>query len=493
MSLARTSLLVSVPLYVACQAPAVAPPPKQPPVLAVAHAAPPIAAPAPAAPEKPISPFATIATASSVHLARPFGGPVLVIENTARAVYVSTESGELKPFEPLAYHVSDRLPDGMRFGEITGVWPGPLNVEMAETQGRSETILTNLTLDTTTGKIATASRGSYVAGVQPWSKGRVLALEADGSSMFSFDKKTSFRVVSGPKGGAPKIPKTMGLDGPFASYESGHVFVTGETLPSNDREHSEPFVWMFADGAPPKATLLPQNAAGLARGRTAEETMIYGPGFAMRYDGDGWKDVPLPVAGDVDHLSVGDDGTAWLIEDRHLYRAEFPALAWHEERLPDGVRADAVLARNAKDVWVVASDGEGTAHVLHLGSGETPAPPRMALANTSDDFRRQILGPRPARAYDASCVIPLLVVAKEASLTEEAAKKIELPEDLYGSLRLVKLEDGPAWAFELSRYSMREHDAHVALGSFLPKLKRTHKDAKLLCTRRPLVRELELD
>lgn len=237
--------------------------------------------------------------------------------------------------------------------------------------------------------------------VVPWTRGRTLALTADG-----------LEQLHGPRDGAlPALAKLKAED--IDALPSGELFVLGRDA---DKQATL-VVLRFApdatapvvDELPPLPPFAPESLEWAAVRAVGPKTAFVaavskGKGYLARFDGERWTPLALPEGVAPSALSIAKDGATWLLQGAEAAWRVSASGVWTKAPLPKLKAARpssppspvGLWAASADDVWVgvrVAGpsnkQGDGVLNAI-LRSKKT-ARPRVLHDEHPDDFSRSEL------------------------------------------------------------------------------------------------------
>lgn len=464
----------------------------------------------------PPSPFALVARQNGwVDLQRIQNGPVLAtMRGNSGYAYVLSEDGSMALLEPIAsHHAETHSGMGWDMGRITGTWPNAVYVELAIAGGRSETVIEHYLIDVEKRTLVRKSFGAdqHLALTQKWSDGRLLGWIAESSSVMGpFPTRSGrFSVISGPA--APSIPVLPKKAGPaeygIVAYESGHIFVLAG-LDVGDHDWDRSYVWEIAGTGRPKPVKLEDGLELVAidRGRNEKETLVVGKigskdrAFLARFDGNAWARVPVPFTDAPSSMSIGDDGSVWITtghphyggkEPSKLWRADFPDLRFESVPMDPSLVISKVKARNASDVWLVASSGDLDREALFHTQKAKPDAGDLG----GEDPQRAALSKKDPPPFYPGCNVPFILLGREEDVKEDEVKKLVASlVDWPGmdSGILVQVKSGKVWGLEISHERTQggpaRYQSPTATFAFV---KTKFPSAKLVCTRAKIEKSLD--
>jgi hypothetical protein len=420
----------SVPAVQARPAPSVSPPtPRAIPLTPAAHAE--------AKPVVAESDFHIVAMGAALF---PTGGDLLLYYEDMLA---SVDGDTITPHPD---YLGTYVPEPLSNMEVVGgQWPkhGLISVSRAAQRSSYSTLYEK------NGKgwrkLAGTAVAEWYAGVQPWSKGRTLALVLSMVSAYRWD------VVAGPRGVLPKPtilpPKPDERDfaiarvraTAFSALATGDLFALG----SLDYEEAPPFGYGIERWAPDTAKstidVLPgaSDASLVAEpvgivAASATNVYVFGGlhehrdqygykpesvgAYLAHFDGKGWSTLSFPGKSEITALAVAD-GTTWAAARESLYKRTTTESAWESVALPDEAKVRALVAEewpSLKDkpvplnirqiyvdkgvVWLAAAVGSGVAEFV-LRNRPSPsiwhAPHDTAWTQSVQQFQPY----RPADSY----------------------------------------------------------------------------------------------
>jgi hypothetical protein len=465
----------------------------------------------------PPSPFTLVARENGrVDLQRIQNGPILAtMRGNSGYAHVLSEDGSRSLLEPIAsHHAETHSGMGWDMGRITGTWPDAVYVELAIAGGRSETVIEHYLIDVEKRTLTRKSFGAdqHLAVTQRWSDGRLLVWIAESSSVMGpFPTRTGrFSVLAGPA--APAIPVLPKKAGPaeygIVAYESGRIFVLA-ALDVGDHDWDRSYVWEIAGSGRPKPVKLDDGLELVAidRGRNEKETLVVGKigskdrAYVARFDGSAWVEVKVPFTDAPSSMSIGDDGSVWIAtghphyggkQPSKLWRADFPDLRFESVPIDPSIVVSKVKARNASDVWMVAST---SADLDREALFHTQAPKPDAGEEEGGDPQRAVLSKKDPPPFYPGCVVPFILLGREEDVKEDEVKQLvaslgDWPHADSGVL--VQVKSGKVWGLEISHERTLGIPArYQTMASTFATVKAKFPSAKLVCTRAKIEKSLD--
>jgi len=413
----------------------VTPAPAQPaPVAAqVAPSANPAEAkPAPAAAEAQASPFHIVATGVSLF---PTEGGLMYYNGSDMLAEIQGDT-----ITPHPEYLGTYIPEPFSNLEVIGgAWPKHGIIAVARAAARSS--YTTLYEKQGNGwrSFAVTPVGEWYAGVQPWSKGRSIALVL--SMGFSY----RWAVVSGPRGTLPKpavlppvpderpagVVRSHAIA--FAALQSGDLFALGQDQLKED-------AWAVERWAPDKAVgvvdslpgagELAVDAAGIVA-IAANDAFVYGSlhnrkggydpkasgSYLAHFDGKTWSSVPVADNAGITSLAATSDAI-WAASDHGLYKQTRGSTSWVPVALPSDAQVRVALASasvpaTAPVTWTIKQVYVDASNVVWLGATAASnldmvilrSKPSSAVwhAPAGSKWTQSVQQFRPYRAADQTC------------------------------------------------------------------------------------------
>jgi hypothetical protein len=323
----------------------------------------------------------------------------------------------------------------------------------------------------------------HIAVATPWIDGSILGYEAECTSAsletMPLAHKGRFVVLAGKPRAVPQLPRDASTDGRFVAYPSGRVFALGGKVnKENDFILDAAHVWDFTDGVHPTAVALPSVMRRLVQGREERETLALGPKSIARFDGTTWTEKPLEFLTEESTISVGDDGSVWIIGSAALWRGTFPDLEFVKMPLPHGAEPTTVVARDANDVWVIATDGNKRV-LLH--SQATPG-----TLSLSQEAATAVLGEKDPSPFSPDCKVPFFILGTEDEVTESDvrafAEKAQAKASFFGTPMLARIRSGKVYGVTGRFHSREPASSARKLIAFQASEKAKHPKLRLVCT-----------
>lgn len=479
-------------------------------------------APPPVPPAPPKSRFAEVArVAGDALLLRPTAGPVLAVTQNVNSAYALSATGEVTLVEPLSELgvTTEMFP--LTVGTIAGRWP-LLRVSFAYNGGRDTPITHNFRIDVAKKTSTRAASPDPITSSSPWVDDVEIAWRKAAPALDGLTRGQVIVLEETGKHAPPPPPKgAAGFLPTLAGYSSGTVFLAAASWPKETEPLADDVMFLLEGGAWRTIPMV-GKVEEVVRGRTETETLVLGTNeggaaFLVRWSGTAFVEVALPRAdARIGSVRAGDDGTVWLLVEavpgdvtrrgQALWQASFPELRFEKVDLPADLVPVAVAGTSAKDVWVIADRNVGHHRggpSVFLHTQAQAADPVPELPVDAEDVARVILASREAKPAEAGCRHPFVVLGKDDGTIPGA--DVRALSDVIGPGEMseinsravvVRAPSGDAvvgieitggW---LMTGRMPSPIEVAQWKKALAKARARHKDAKLVCTRWPLVKEL---
>jgi hypothetical protein len=480
-----------------------------------------------APPPVPASRFAVVAEGSFD--LRKDGAALYAVTSGLPGLVIALEpSGAVSPLQQLALE---------RINEVGVVTTSPRGAMLVENVMWFDSASARSAMFEVTELSARAitSNERYTA-FQAWKDGAKIAIRSDAPTpkVTTFPTlvlhKASFEAqdAKGAKVKSPAIPAGLAHADDFAAYPSGRLLLLAGPKPK-EMPGESPAAALHDYGPKgddaPKPIALPGDpdlgVTHLDRGRSEDELLVYTTGtygrtapYLAKLDAAHAKAIAIETGLDMPILSLsrGEDGSLWIVTGYFVGGEGFKFGKLYSAKIA-GERATltpvplpscasipklkklsgacseltplGVVARNERDVWVIATLGASTTDNVLL---HTQAPPASVATVDVEQVQREAWATTPAPPFKTGCETPVVVLGEDAPDMESrvAAAVRETAVAPAPEAARARLGGKDVWVVELT-WDLAETKYKTPAGA-LALFKKTFTGAALVCAR-PLLKK----